>query len=88
MPLQVTLTFAFKGDETIELPDNATGLTVKEYIRDSIGLPVEQIKVVTTQASKVVKDDTLLNSDPQGRYLKLKVVSNEIGGCCACPSQL
>ncbi len=85
MPLSVTLTFAFKGDETIELPDSATGLSVKEYIRDSIGLPVEQIKIVTTQASKVVKDETPLNSD--GRYLKLKVVSNEIGGCRACPSQ-
>jgi hypothetical protein len=61
-------------DETIELPDDATVLTVKEYVRDSTGIEVGQLRVMTQQGARTLRnDEELLSSDP--RFLKLRINS-------------
>jgi hypothetical protein len=60
-------------DETVELPDDATGLTVKEYVRDSTGVEVGRLMVSARQGAKLVRNDELLSSNP--RFLKLQISS-------------
>ena len=85
MPLQVLLTVHNQPEQTIELPDDATVLTVKEWLRDQTGI-VEasgfEIRVVAVNARpvKVLKDDVLLSSGPDGLYLKLKVIFQSVCG--------
>ena len=83
MPLQVLLTVFDEPEETVELPDDATGLTVKEWVGEKYGIDMvsrrEQFVVISMKGGKVLKDDILLSSDPDGRFLKLKVVQRICG---------
>ena len=73
MPIQVSLRlFDSEEEQTIELPDNATGLTVKEWVRDTCGLEVQkQQAVVFPGGTKVLNDGDLLSSDSQ--FLRIKI---------------
>ena len=73
MPIQVSLRlFDSEEEQTIELPDNATGLTVKEWVRDTCGLEVQKQKaVVFPGGTKVLEDGDLLSSDSQ--FLRIKI---------------
>jgi hypothetical protein len=85
MPLQVLLTVFNQPEQTVELPDDATVLTVKEWVGDQTGIveaPGTKIRVVAVNARpvKVLKDDVLLSSGPDGLYLKLKVMCENVCG--------
>jgi hypothetical protein len=72
MPLQVKLRVFDEEEKTIELPDDATTLTVKEWVRESTGVPESAQKVIVWgKGGRVLKNGDLLNSDP--RFLDLKV---------------
>ena len=75
MPIQVSLRlFDSAEEQTIELPDNATGLTVKEWVRDTCGLEVQKQKAVVFPGdTKVLEDGDLLSSDSQ--FLRIKIGS-------------
>jgi hypothetical protein len=75
MPISVTVTLA-DGDIVAEMPDDATVLTVKEHISEKYGFPVGEIRLMKLQASKMLKNDYLLSSDP--RHAKLKMVVSPI----------
>jgi hypothetical protein len=51
---------------------------VKEWVNESLGIPAEQQRIIAVQGGKVLKNDDAVSSDR--RFLKLKVVKNEIGG--------
>jgi hypothetical protein len=71
VPLKVTLSYAFNDDDTVEVPDDATGFAVMTHVHDSTGIEAGQIRIVSSQASQVLKHDTPLSA----RYLKLKIGS-------------
>jgi hypothetical protein len=81
MPLQVLLTLFDQPEETVELPDDATVLTMMEWVSEKYGIDVskrEQFKVISMKGGKVLKNDDLLSSDP--RFLKLRIVQVICGG--------
>ena len=81
MPLQVKLNVFSAEEQTVEFPDNAailTAPTVKEWVYRSSGIPAEQQRIIAYQGGKVLKNEDAVSSDK--RFLKLKVVKNEIGG--------
>ena len=59
-------------DQTIELPDDATGLTVKQWVAEYNGVAPEQLRVIATVGNKILKDTDRLNSNPN--FLNLKVI--------------
>ena len=63
VPLKVTLSYAFNDDDT--------GFAVMTHVHDSTGIEAGQIRIVSSQASQVLKHDTPLSA----RYLKLKIGS-------------
>ncbi len=67
-----------QGDQVVEFAENASILDVKEWVNESVGIPPEQQRVIMVQGNRVLKNGDLLNSDK--KFLKLKVVKNEIGG--------
>ena len=73
MPLQVLLTVFDQPEETVELPDDATVLTVKEWVYERFGQ--QGLRVVTVKGGhKALKCEDLLSSD--SRFLQLKVISH------------
>jgi hypothetical protein len=73
MPISVTVTILDPpGDFVVEMPDEATVLALKEQINLKYGFRVEEIRLMTLQASRLLKNDELLNSDP--RFAKLKMI--------------
>ena len=68
--------------EVVEMPDDATAADLKQYIYEKYGIPVEELRIITTQAAKLLKNDDLLSSDP--RFRKLKVTLNNWGGGGGC----
>jgi hypothetical protein len=87
MPLQVLVTVSksvcssfdqplYDEEQTVELPDDATGLTVKLWVSEKYGIEVDpphgRLAVIAVNGTKLLKDDRLLSSD--SRFLKLKVV--------------
>jgi hypothetical protein len=72
MPLQVLLTVFDQPEETVELPDDATVLTVKEWVYERVGH--RGLRVLTVKGGKVLKCEDLLSSD--SRFLQLKVISH------------
>ena len=70
--IKVHLTYSSR-DETIELPDDATVLTVKEYVSDSTGVEVGQLRVMAAAGCKILRNDQFLSSNP--RHLQLKIIS-------------
>ncbi len=80
MPLQVLLTVFDQPEETVELPDDATALTVKEWVGEKYGILHDDLsimRVIVVKGGKVLKNEELLSSDP--RFLKLKVVNRTFG---------
>jgi hypothetical protein len=75
MPISVTVTIP-DGDVVVEMPDEATVLALKEQIEVKYGIPVGEIRLITVQASRMLKNDELLNSDP--RFAKLKIMVGPI----------
>jgi hypothetical protein len=78
MPLNISLQVFDQAEQVVEFPDNCTILTVKEWVNESLGIPAEQQRIIAVQGGKVLKNDDAVSSDK--RFLKLKVVKNEIGG--------
>ncbi len=78
MPLNISLQVFDEAEQVVEFPDNCTILTVKEWVNESHGIPAEQQRIIAVQGGKVLKNDDAVSSDK--RFLKLKVVKNEIGG--------
>ena len=78
MPLQVLLRVFDQPEETVELPDDATGLTVKEWVSEKYGIEVDppggELYVLAVRGGMKLKNEVLLSSGPDGRYLKLKVI--------------
>jgi hypothetical protein len=72
MPLQVKLNVFSAEEQTVEFPDDATVLTVKEWVYESFGVPVEQQRVMQVTGNKILKNEVLLSTDP--KTLNLKVV--------------
>ena len=72
MPLQVLLRVFDQPEETVELPDDATVLTVKKWVYERVGHV--GIRVIARKGGKVLKNDTLLSSDE--RWLQLNVVAS------------
>ena len=72
MPLQVLLTVFDQPEETVELLDDATVLTVKEWVREKYGIDVRSMRVMAAKNYKTLKNDVLLSSD--SRFLKLRIV--------------
>jgi hypothetical protein len=78
MPLRVKTVFHL-AEETVELPDDATVLTVKEWASNFYGLRVEEIRVATAiGVSRIPKDEELLSSNP--KLLQLKIAERPLGG--------
>jgi hypothetical protein len=73
MPLQVKLRIFDAEDQTIELPDDATILSVKKWVAEYNGVAPEQQRVIVAVGSKVLKNEDRLNSNAQ--FLNLKVVN-------------
>lgn len=88
MPIQVSLRlFDSEEEQTIELPDNATGLTVKEWVRDTCGLEVQKQKaVVFPGGTKVLEDGDLLSSDSQFLRIKIGYVGGGASAAAAADS--
>ena len=80
MPISITLTMT-DSEVVVEMKDDATAADLKKYIYEKYGIPVEELRIITTQAAKLLKNDDLLSSDP--RFKKLKVTNNPIGGSFA-----
>ena len=76
MPLQVKLRIFDAEDQTIELPDDATILSVKQWVAEYIGVEPDQQRVIAAVGSRVLKNEDRLNSNPQ--FLNLKVVTRPI----------
>ena len=76
--LQVTLSAFDQPEQVVDFPENATILDVKEWVNESVGVPPDQQRVIMVQGNRVLKNGDPLNSDK--KFLKLKVVKNEIGG--------
>ena len=76
MPISVTVTIPAGEVYVVEMPDEATVLDLKEQINLKHGFPVEEIRLITLQASRMLKNDELLNSDP--RFAKLKIMVGPI----------
>ncbi len=91
MPLQVLVTvsksvpnpanpsgssFDEPEEQTVELPDDATGLTVKLWVSEKYDIEVDpphgRLVVICVKGGITLKDDSLLSSD--SRFLKLKVM--------------
>jgi hypothetical protein len=45
VPLKVTLSYAFNYDDTVEVPDDATGFAVKTHVHESTGIEAGQIRI-------------------------------------------
>ena len=89
MPLQVLVTVSASvpgsstvcssddqpEEQTVELPDDATGLAVKEWVSEKYGIEVDppggRLVVIGVKGGRLLKDDRLLSFD--SRFLKLKV---------------
>ncbi len=78
MPLQVKLKVFDLDEQTVEFPDDATGLTVKEWVRELTDVTVEQQRVVAVQGGRVLKNSDLLSTNP--KLLNLRVMSQGGGG--------
>ncbi len=72
MPLQVKLKVFEQEEQTVEFPDDATGLTVKEWVYESFGVHEPAQRLVAVQRNTVLEDKVLLSSNP--KFLKLKVI--------------
>ena len=82
MPLQVLLTVFDQPEETVELLDVATVLTLKEWASEKYGIDVRYMRVMaakkldtpdgTVVLMNTLKNDVLLSSD--SRFLKLRIV--------------
>ncbi len=75
MPLQVKLRIFDEEDQTIELPDDATILSVKKWVEDYNGVAPQQLRIIVSVGSKVLKNEDCLASNPN--FLNLKVVNIE-----------
>jgi hypothetical protein len=79
MPLQVKLNFEGKEEHTIEFPDDATVLKVMEWANERYGwMEVDRVRVITVKASKVLKKEELLSSNPD--FLNLNISYRNGGG--------
>ena len=76
MPISVTVTIPDGEVYVVEMPDEATVLALKEQINVKYGFPVGEIRLITVQASRMLRNDELLNSDP--RFAKLKIMVGPI----------
>ena len=72
MPLQVKLRIFDEEDQTFELPDDATILSVKQWVEGFKGIPTTEQRVIVVVGNKVLKDEDRLASNPQ--FLNLKVI--------------
>ena len=77
MPLQVKLRVFEQDEQTVEFPDDATGLTVKEWVYESFGVHEPAQRLVAVQRNTVLKNEVLLSSDP--KFLHLRVIPCPIG---------
>jgi hypothetical protein len=78
MPLQVKLKCWNQGEQTIEFPDDATVLTVKEWVHKRFFEPVERLIVHQEKYLSALSDEVLLSSDP--KFLNLTVERRRGGG--------
>jgi hypothetical protein len=78
MPLQVKLKCWDRGEQTIEFPDNATVLTVKEWVHKAFFHPVERLIVRQGNNHMRLSDEDLLSTDPE--FLNLIVERSNRGG--------
>jgi hypothetical protein len=76
MPLKVKLRVFDTEEQTVEFADNATILTVKEWIHESTGVEPEKQRIVLVVGAKVLTNEVALSSDP--KHLNLKVISTVI----------
>ena len=76
MPLQVKLRVFDAEDQTIELPDDATILSVKQWVAEYLGVQPDEQRVISAVGSRVLRNEDRLNSNPQ--FLNLKVVNRPI----------
>jgi hypothetical protein len=54
----------FAAEQTIELPEDATVLTLKEWVNEKWGIDVKE-QIVYTSHGKELKNNILLNSNPR-----------------------
>jgi hypothetical protein len=78
MPLNITIQVFDEPEQIVEFPDNATILTVKEWVAESTNIPVEHHRIIASQGGKVLKNEDAVSSDQ--RFLKLKVIWIAKGG--------
>ena len=80
MPISVTESIP-NSDEIVfdQLPDDVTALHLKQQISEKYGFPVGEIRLVTVQGAKALKDEEVLAKDK--RFQKLKMAMNQYGGC-------
>ena len=77
--LKVTLSVFDSPDQVVDFPEDATILHVKEWVHEKLGIPPEEQRVVAVQGGRVLHNGFPLNLDK--KFLKLKVVGAELGGC-------
>ncbi len=63
----------------MKLPDDTTVLQLKEEISRKYGFPVDEIKLVTVQGAKTLKDEVVLAAEK--RFQKLKI-GTTMGHAC------
>ena len=78
MSITVSVKLFGETEENLVLPASATVRALKDEIMAKWGIPAEQVRVITLQGNKVLKDEQELAKDPKN--LKVKVVHQEIGG--------
>lgn len=80
MPISVTESIP-NSDEIVfdQLPDDVTALHLKQQISEKYGFPVGEIRLVTVQGAKALKDEEVLAKDK--RFQRLKMAMNQYGGC-------
>ena len=79
MPISVSV--SVNSDEVVfdQLPDDTTALQLKEEISKRHGFPVGEIKLISVQGAKTLKDEVVLAADK--RFQKLKMAMKGRGGC-------
>ena len=77
--MQVRIKLLGEDQQIIEMPDNATGRSVKEWIHENYGIDPRHQRIISVQGNKVLKDDTRLNSDQRFLNLKESINIDEVG---------
>ena len=77
MPISVSLSVPGSDEVVFDgLPDDTTALQLKEEISKKYGFPVGEIKLVTVQGAKTLKDEVVLAAEKRFQKLRMAIIGH------------